>query len=180
MTTIMKQRLIGSLLLLCVISGFAIFLMNKAVSERTIDTVIEEVIQPDFVSSIEVIPEDAIELEPETFVETDKVVNSNDDNEQDIEHTIPAPAPAPAPAPTDNVTKSWIIQLASFTAKENAQSLQNTVVKMGYTSTIETTNTAGTTYYRVRIGPEDNKQHVDKIVADVIAKLKINPQVISQ
>ncbi|MDT8370655.1 MAG: SPOR domain-containing protein, partial [Gammaproteobacteria bacterium] len=82
--------------------------------------------------------------------------------------------------PADNLTKSWMIQLASFTAKQNAQSLQNTVAKMGYSATIETTNAADTTYYRVRIGPESNKQQVDKIVADIVSQLKINPQVISQ
>lgn len=85
------------------------------------------------------------------------------------------------PVPTTNTGPQWIIQVASFGVEGNAQALQKKVKTLGYQSTIETVKTdQGKTIYRLKIGPESNKQTVDTIVSKVKQHLRLTAQVIKQ
>ena len=73
----------------------------------------------------------------------------------------------------------WIIQLASFRVKGKAQALQIKVKALGYKSSIESVkNSDGTTFYRLRIGPELNEKVVRIIVRKVKQHLNLTPQLI--
>lgn len=75
----------------------------------------------------------------------------------------------------------WVIQLASFGVKGNAEALQKKVKTLGYQSTIQPIQTSqGKTVYRLNIGPESNRQTVDMIVSKVKQHLRLSPQVIKQ
>lgn len=86
------------------------------------------------------------------------------------------------PAPSNKVKvlpSQWTIQLASFSVKDNAQSLQNKLKKLGLQADIQgAVNSQGKMIYRVRIGPESNRQQVDTIVTKVKRHFQLNPQII--
>jgi DedD protein len=89
-------------------------------------------------------------------------------------------AQAPPKAKVANTNQpQWLIQLASFGVQANAQALQKKVKTLGYSSTIQAIkNSQGKMIYRLRVGPESNKQRVDTIVSKVKQHLKLTPQVI--
>ena len=73
----------------------------------------------------------------------------------------------------------WIIQLASFRVKGKAQALQIKVKALGYKSAIEPVkNSDGTTFYRLRIGPELNEKEVSIIVRKIKQHLNLTSQII--
>ena len=74
-----------------------------------------------------------------------------------------------------NLAQSWIIQLGSFGVKENAQALNDKLIKLGYNSKIEQKDN----HYRVRIGPESNKKTIDDMMTKISSQLKIKPQILS-
>ena len=58
---------------------------------------------------------------------------------------------------------AWVVQLGSFTDKNNAQELIKTLRKDGYTAYIEELNSSGSISHRVRIGPEMTRKKADHI-----------------
>lgn len=94
-------------------------------------------------------------------------------------------APVKKTAPTSKAIKAevtgsqWVIQLASFGVKSNAEAMQKKVKKLGYESRIEALeNSQGKMIYRVKIGPESDRQKVDEIVSKAKQHLRLSPQVI--
>jgi len=80
-------------------------------------------------------------------------------------------APASSAAP---ITTGWVIQLASFESKSNAQRLEQKLRKMGYSAFTVDANTSHGIIFRVYIGPEAQKQDADKIQASLHQKLHLN------
>lgn len=73
----------------------------------------------------------------------------------------------------------WIIQIASFRVIGKAQTLQIKVRALGYKSSIEPVkNSEGTTFYRLRIGPELDETVVSIIVRKIKQHLDLTPQII--
>ncbi|MGH8476841.1 MAG: SPOR domain-containing protein [Methylococcales bacterium] len=54
--------------------------------------------------------------------------------------------------------RSWIIQVGSFSNEENANSLRDQLRKKGYPVYVESATTQGTVKFRVRVGPELDRQ----------------------
>lgn len=73
----------------------------------------------------------------------------------------PAPsAPIPsAPAAADE----WVIQLASFSSKKNADDLAAFLVQRGFRAFVEQGGQGGDKVYRVRIGPEKERERADAL-----------------
>ena len=86
-----------------------------------------------------------------------------------------APAPpvknAPAAAPTAPATsatlaagaEAWVIQLGSFSTKKNADDLQAFLSKKGFRAFVEQGGQGGDNVYRVRIGPEKERERADAL-----------------
>ena len=68
------------------------------------------------------------------------------------------------------------MQLGSFSIQANAQALHEKASKLGLKSRVEQSGTN----YRVRIGPEYNKQLVDTMAEKISKQLGIKPQVLLQ
>ncbi|NQZ54673.1 MAG: SPOR domain-containing protein [Piscirickettsiaceae bacterium] len=198
--TIMKQRLIGSLLLLLVIGGAAIFLIGQTNND---DKQIVTINNSSFVSSIEPMPIEFVEVDQETLLdphqleeqqnmdrtkenrdESVAVVSASDLDNNRVEVTTAKTsiseektAFAEKEIPTVDPEKpSWILQLGSFSIQANAQALHEKASKLGLKSRVEQSGTN----YRVRIGPEYNKQLVDTMAEKISKQLGIKPQVLLQ
>ncbi|WP_374090189.1 SPOR domain-containing protein [Methylomicrobium lacus] len=71
----------------------------------------------------------------------------------------PIEAPAAKPAPKGSAKfERWTIQAGSFTKKENAALQRDKLRKLGFPATLETLSTGQGTMYRLKIGPELDKQ----------------------
>jgi len=74
----------------------------------------------------------------------------------------------------------WIIQLASFSVKSNADALSAQVKKMGYKSVIENSDSVSGKVYRVRLEPMADKQKAQAIASDLNKKLTLSTQVLQE
>jgi len=189
MTLIQQQRLIGAILLVCVFSGIAYFLMSSA---NQTDEPISESIAPKeaFTSSIEAIDND-IEviseqaealvdphnLKPDDAVAPAKPVIADKPEIVAIEKAPLVSEPVVTKKPKET-TQSWFLQLASFSVKKNAQTLQKDVAALGYDAKIQSSNSAKGTIYRVRIGPETSKKVLESASVTLSKKLKLKPQIV--
>lgn len=73
----------------------------------------------------------------------------------------PAPTAPSASAPT--TADEWVIQLGSFSSKKNADDLQAFLVKKGFRAFVEQGGQSSDKVYRVRIGPEKEREHADAL-----------------
>ncbi|MGZ5576053.1 MAG: SPOR domain-containing protein, partial [Methylobacter sp.] len=64
-----------------------------------------------------------------------------------------AKKPVVAPKPAEKLVR-WYIQLGSFSKKENAMSLWDSLHEQGLPASLDTVQTDKGTSYRLRVGPE--------------------------
>ena len=80
----------------------------------------------------------------------------------------PQPTPIPvtpttAPKRTKHVIEYWI-QAGSFTKRSSADDLTEKLAEHGFQAQVRTRELDGITYYRVRIGPYENKKEAEKFL----------------
>jgi DedD protein len=69
----------------------------------------------------------------------------------------------------------WVVQLGSFSAKENAIELRNKVKAAGFAGFVDTIkNSKGVSLYRLRIGPLMEKMDAEKTQSEIKQKLKLD------
>lgn len=190
----LKQRLIGAVLLLAAVIAVAIFLVNNA--NDTIEQPVET-IQPDFVSSVSSEQPEIATVEPEVLLDPQKLepipdtaktvaiqpsqkvaVKQEEKTKPEVKESVKVAKKKIESSVATNRTQ-WLVQLASFSKKSNAQALQDKVSKLGFKAHIETVTKNSNTNYRVRIGPESDRSQVDKIVKVVSQSLSLTPQVLT-
>lgn len=59
--------------------------------------------------------------------------------------------------------QSWALQVGTFSQKSNALAFRDSLRKEGYLAYLENSETKGQKSYRVRIGPEIEKEQLEKI-----------------
>ena len=205
MTGQQQQRLLGTVLVLVVIVGLALFLINNANKGQLVDEII---IIDDFVTIDEVSDGD-IEIvdygleasldphnllaEQTTVIEQPIAIVERPIEVQIVKTQIEEkPVIAVKPQP-QNVTKQvtpptiktdkvvseqWVLQIASFSVKANADALQKEMQDLAYKPKVEQSQTKSGTIYRVRIGPEQDKTVLEKIAASLQKKQGLKSQLL--
>jgi DedD protein len=75
-----------------------------------------------------------------------------------------APAPPPAAKPVAGAPTAWVVQLGSFSNRENAFALRDKLRKRRYTAFVDDVAGAGNKpIYRVRVGPELLRSRADTL-----------------
>lgn len=206
MTLIQQQRLLGAVLLVCLIGVIAWFLLDTVEQNQpaqakeepiSFDSVIEPIAED--MEMVEPAPEALVDPEglsasegkSETVAEKDTVVASKPETD-----TEPAPEAEPKaavePEPQTEATDStasqaaitstakpqWVLQLASFSVRENAVALSSQLKQMGYDPMIETISSAGTLIYRVRLQPVSDRIKLQQTAQTLSQKLKLNAQIL--
>jgi len=96
----------------------------------------------------------------------------------------PTPAKAVVPVSTKKAQaeskESWVIQLASFSVKANADALSLQAKDMGYKSVIEESDGANGKIYRVRLEPIADKQKAQNVASEINNKFKLTSQVLQE
>lgn len=80
----------------------------------------------------------------------------------------PASAPVAKAVPRKNTSGqvgAWVVQVGSFSARNNAKALRDKLRKQGYASFVESIRGDAGRVYRVRVGPELTRSAADKLQA---------------
>jgi DedD protein len=86
---------------------------------------------------------------------------------------------APVSTPSDPLVR-WVVQVGSFSSASSADALVAKLRLSGFTTFSETVTTAGKTVYKVRIGPEIDRDKVSETLAKVRAVHGLNGFVTTQ
>jgi DedD protein len=85
--------------------------------------------------------------------------------------TSPAAAPAAqAQPPSDSSVVAWAVQVGSFSERENAMSLRDELRASGFAAFEEKVVADGEQVYRVKVGPEFNRERAEDLQARLRSK----------
>lgn len=95
--------------------------------------------------------------------------------------TVTAKKPAPPPGETASTTveEGWIVQLGSFSSKQNAEDLRDQIQKKGFKAFVDEVMVDGKPIQRVRIGPMEKKSGAEAIRDKLAADMKLDAIVLS-
>ena len=86
--------------------------------------------------------------------------------------------PASVPAKASKSPSGWVVQVGTFADKGNADRTLARLRASGYDSFIEEVRVSGKTMYRVRVGPEIQRDRAEAHRAGILAKFKLKGQVL--
>ena len=191
----LKERLVGAAVLVILAVIFIPMLLDERQED---DIVITDTNIPPKPENIPVPPADTdfsskiVPLEPEEPVsgaiekpdtaqppaeteKTDSTVQPVEKSEQEKQsgQTVEnAPVMENKEPVTGVGLSAWVVQLGSFSSKDNAESLNSKLRKAGFRSFVEPLKQQNSTVYRVRVGPEIKRSEADALND----KLKISMQ----
>jgi DedD protein len=85
---------------------------------------------------------------------------------------------APVTDPSDPLVR-WVVQVGSFSEKDNADSLVDQLRSAGFSAYTVTVNDPGGIRYKVRVGPEIERQSAIQIAAEIRDQLSLDGIVMS-
>jgi len=80
--------------------------------------------------------------------------------------------------PEESSIHAWALQLGSFSQEKNAEALRDELRAKGYAGYVDVLKKPERTVYRVRIGPELDKQYLKKLKAEIFKKEKLKGMVV--
>lgn len=80
--------------------------------------------------------------------------------------------------PEESSIHAWALQLGSFSQEKNAEVMRDKLRAKGYASYVDVLKKPDRTKYRVRIGPELDKQQLEKLKAELLKKEKLKGMVV--
>ncbi len=83
----------------------------------------------------------------------------------------PRPEPAKPESPAA-VTTGWVVQVGSFSNRENAEGVLEALGAGGFPAFVEAADVQGKQVFRVRVGPEADKRRAERMLADMAPVLK--------
>jgi len=178
MDPVLKQRLVGAVVITALAAIFLPMLFDDPVEDagRSISELsIPEAPQGQFASSIKAIPENAqqvLELPPAEplKVEQDGVSAKHQQNKAKQHPSAQQPQ-----------LVRWVIQVGSFSQKENALLLRNKLRKQGFSAFVEKIwSEEQVKMYRLRVGPELDKSRAEVMKAKLEQKNNIKSILISE
>lgn len=150
----LKKRLIGALILIALAIIFLPMLFDGSGNLQPVQLDIK-------------IPDKPQTETKQSDLDNEKIVDSEKVTEAEIEPSA------------DKPTSGWIVQVASFSEQSNADALQEQLEKKGYTAFVATAEVNGRTWYRVRVGPEEERNNADKLQKKIARTENLNGTVMS-
>jgi DedD protein len=173
----LKKRLVGAAVLASLVVIFVPMLLEH---EPVLESGIHQSNippRPDSDFSPRVLPlENANLADPEERVvplQPDSLVLESAESQEsaesaEAEETAEVPAP---PKPRVGLT-AWVVQVGSFSSRENAQNLTDSLRSRGFEAFIEQTVIRGQTLFRVKVGPEIDRKLAEELLQKVNEALK--------
>lgn len=95
------------------------------------------------------------------------------------EPVVPVPAPVVQPAVQPPVSGGWVIQQASFSSEQNAESFRATLIKQGYNAYTRAGQSAGKPIVRVYVGPLASREAANQVRAELERRHKDKGQIVA-
>ncbi len=134
---------------------------NVNINVNKVESSVQKLIQPN--SNTKIIPEDKIvpiEVVKSTKVTNKKIVPRKYKPKVVQHQVIPPRLNTPKNSAQQQAVR-WFIQVASFIEQNNAIKLQNRLIQQGFTARVDSSWTKKGQVYRVKVGPELNRQRVE-------------------
>ena len=138
----LKQRLVGSI----VLSALAVLFIPMLFDEEVEQGSIAKQTIPEFPKAFE----DNIVKIPSQMEISEKIRRSKIDSRQFNDKA-------------KQQVKAWVIQVGSFAKKMNAVGFRDKLKQAGFVAFVETTDETQGKLYRVRVGPELNRERAEKM-----------------
>ncbi|MEZ5504863.1 MAG: SPOR domain-containing protein [Gammaproteobacteria bacterium] len=74
---------------------------------------------------------------------------------------------------TVDLAEAWMIQVGAFSSRDNAMGLQDKLKASGYPAFVRTSKGASSILYKVYVGPEIRRAHLESQKAELEAKFKL-------
>ncbi len=177
----LKKRLVGATVLVSLVVIFVPMLLED---EPVIETGIYKTNIPpkperDF--SSRVVPAEDEKLATPPASHRPEIVPLKPMPEPEVVEKAEPPAPPemaetaestpPAVAPRVGLS-AWVIQVGSFSNRDNAEKLVQQIREMKYAAFMEQADVDGKTHYRVKVGPEVDRALADKMLISLNKDLK--------
>lgn len=167
MNEILKQRIVGAIVITALAAIFVPMLFDDPVSE--VD---------DFNSPL-VLP---VELTNDTQALLDNIPKSAAQilaRPTPVQVDLQAKSIQKAAAVKDTLLKSWTIQVASFSLEKNANKFRDKLRKSNFTAYVDSVSNRNGTLYRVRVGPELDEKRAIKTKQELESSYKIKTLLVS-
>ena len=83
------------------------------------------------------------------------------------------PASQEPKSDTPTTAKAWVVQVGSFSKRDNALRLRDQLRSKGYKTFVEQISTADKTFYRVRVGPVVSRSNAVALQKELQTKMKL-------
>ena len=80
--------------------------------------------------------------------------------------------------PEESSINAWALQVGSFSHEKNANAMRDKLRANGYAGYVDVLKKPGKTTYRVRIGPELDKQKLETLKKDMLEKEKVKGMIV--
>lgn len=178
----LKKRLIGA----AVLASLAVIFIPMLLEEET-------VIDSNIYSTN--IPQRIKPAAPAPVIETEKLdqVREKHDYGTSIQPSKDAAVKDIVDSSTDNASaaatnskavktrtglSSWMVQVGSFSSRDNANKIVEQLRAAGYDTHLETAQVNNRKLFRVRVGPEIDRNNADRIAKEVSKKFFVNARVL--
>jgi len=173
----LKKRLIGATVLVSLVVIFVpMLLQNEPVIEKGIDsTNVPTRPDGDFTSRILPMESEQLSLPEERVTPLQPgdspITGAGTRPDKAAGQSPQSKAPAKAVKPRVGLT-AWIIQVGSFSKRENAEKLVNTLRKKEFSAFMEQAEISGKQVFRVRVGPVVDRGQAEKMLVELNRELK--------
>lgn len=169
METQLKQRLVGAI----VVSALAVIFLPMLFDDQVNTTDAEDFSIPEFPKDFE---NDSLAIPEQMTVD---VLESNVDER--VKKTTEANAltkPAELKGREKNLS-AWVVQAGSFSEEKNANLLRDRLRKAGYPAFVESSEGTQKAMFRVRVGPELDRNRADRYLKKLKESFAIDGLVVS-
>jgi DedD protein len=182
MTENIKKRLIGA----AVLASLAVIFIPMLLEEETvIDSNIYSTNIPERIETVTPAPQIQTEqldrireehdygtsIQPSKDAEVKDIASSSTDSS-----TISVADEKPVTTRTG--LSSWMIQVGSFSSQDNANKIVSQLREAGYDTHLETAQVKSRKVFRVRVGPEIDRNNADRIAKEVSKKFFVKAKVL--
>lgn len=117
--------------------------------------------------------------QPAPPVQVEVAAASKANKQQPTEVQAQPEEQAEATAAAKSSIHAWALQVGSFNDESNARVMRDRMRAEGYAAYIHEQKSRGKMHYRVRIGPELDRDRVDKLKDEILSKEKIKGMVVN-
>lgn len=107
---------------------------------------------------------------PESEAATSAVAEKSTSTEKT---TSPPPVSQEKKTTSKTTAKAWVVQVGSFTKRDNAMRLRDQLRSKGYKTFVEQISAADKVFYRVRVGPVVSRANAEALQKELQSKMKL-------